>query len=812
MQRVRHAAAALIVATIGLGVGPHGASAAVPSCPPPPLALGSVSFTISPGSSDCGAAGLATPPAPPFSGALLDGAGAKISDLGLGCFYLGGGRATSLPAARLTDGSMSLLDVSTVNGLSLGLAASQGTGPSNCTRGAGPLRHCLNGNAGTDGAGLCAVDADCGGGVGNCQLDANCLFGAPIPVPNPAPALTACAVNVIATDPCGTTNPTNGSASLTLSVSARLYLTGDPESPCPRCEAGTCTGGARAGQPCSGDVGSAGTSFDCPPAPAQFLGALDVSPLTLSTGTSDLSSGDGNFCPAQRTPGAFGTGVVARTIRQQGTPLLGGPTLFSTTLAGNFCVPASGNDLVDNLVDAPGPGSVSAPGTIGVCLLPSFCATLCNPCRLGSLCALTCKPCVTCLPPTVPPPATTTTVPPPTITTSTSVTTSTVQPTTSSTSVPTPTTTSTTTVGGTTSTTVPPCCNGEQYLSFLTNAATGDCGDILTNTGAPFTKPNIECGGLYFGGGGNSVPLPAIVPDLGQSISRITSCTGQTATLGATTSTETGSNLNCTSPGCLFGAPLPIPNAGSTPTSTCVVNVVASPLTGSADCASGTEDIGLPLSAEIFLTGDSLPLEPGIQPCPLCTGGSPGVSNSGVCQGGANNGMACTPQSSDLGEPFPTSHDCPPSLNSSIGALPIGFALSTGTVSYTAVPSGTQIRVFCGYCRDADATLAFENPAVKCFENGMVVGACTNPDFESCEQQTQGAFGPAGGAVRTITAIGTPAGNLNDSAGHPGALVSVFCIPPTFSATIDAAANLPGPGAVALPGSSQLCSSATACP
>jgi hypothetical protein len=357
-----------------------------------------------------------------------------------------------------------------------------------------------------------------------------------------------------------------------------------------------------------------------------------------------------------------------------------------------------------------------------------------------------------------------------------------------------------------------PCCNGEQYLSFLTNAATGDCGDLITNTGAPFGKPNIECGGLYFGGGGNSVPLPAIVPDLGKTISRITSCSGQTATLRATTSVETGTNLNCSAAGCLFGAPLPIPNAGSTPTSTCVINVVASDLTGGLDCAAGTQNVSLPLSAQIFLTGDSLPLEPGIQPCPLCTGGSPGVPNSGVCDGGGNNGMACTPQSSDLGDAFPTSHDCPPALNASIGALPIGFALSTGTVSYTAAPSGTQGRVFCGYCRDADGTLAFQNPAVKCFENGAAVAACSDPSFGSCEQQTQGAFGPNGGAVKTITAVGAPGGDLNDSAGHASTLVSVFCIPPTFNATIDAAANLPGPGAVALPGSAALCSSAATCP
>jgi hypothetical protein len=50
--------------------------------------------------------------------------------------------------------------------------------------------------------------------------------------------------------------------------------------------------------------------------------------------------------------------------------------------------------------------------------------------------------------------------------------------------------------------------------------------------------------------------------------------------------------------------------------------------------------------------------------------------------------------------------------------------------------------------------------------------------------------------------------------GGPAAntLVSIFTILPTFNATVDAAGDLPGPGAVALPGVSQLCSDAMACP
>jgi hypothetical protein len=82
-----------------------------------------------------------------------------------------------------------------------------------------------------------------------------------------------------------------------------------------------------------------------------------------------VTDAGGLFCPGQRTMGAFGL-AAARTMRIAGSPLLGGPTLFSTTLAGTFCVPSSGNALVDNIENLPGPGAVSVPGSINVCLGP----------------------------------------------------------------------------------------------------------------------------------------------------------------------------------------------------------------------------------------------------------------------------------------------------------------------------------------------------------------------------------------------------------------------------------------------------------
>ena len=87
----------------------------------------------------------------------------------------------------------------------------------------------------------------------------------------------------------------------------------------------------------------------------------------LVTAKHVLTDANGNFCPGQLTPGAFGGS--ARTIRESGSPLLTEiPNLFATTLAGTFCVPATGNTLIDGLVDLPGPGAVSVPGTASVSL------------------------------------------------------------------------------------------------------------------------------------------------------------------------------------------------------------------------------------------------------------------------------------------------------------------------------------------------------------------------------------------------------------------------------------------------------------
>ncbi len=97
----------------------------------------------------------------------------------------------------------------------------------------------------------------------------------------------------------------------------------------------------------------------------------------------------------------------------------------------------------------------------------------------------------------------------------------------------------------------------------------------------------------------------------------------------------------------------------------------------------------------------------------------------------------------------------------------------------------------------------FQNPAVPCTSNAD----CTTGTFTRCRQRNPGAFSTdvtEGFTARTITATGSAPGVCVDEGTHDQTLVSVFCIPPTFNGLVDGSADLPGPGAVALPGSTEL--------
>jgi len=399
------------------------------------------------------------------------------------------------------------------------------------------------------------------------------------------------------------------------------------------------------------------------------------------------------------------------------------------------------------------------------------------------------------------------------------------------------------------------CGNGSPSRFTFKNGppTTPNCGVMTTNTGA---TTNLACNGLYIGSGSASLVQPETNPDSEKALQMdIACCTGETLVLEPTTQTDTGDIETCTSAGCFFGAPLPLPNPSNPPVSTCVYNRYLQDVKGEADCATGSARLNAPLASKTFLTGDLLlnrcvgGTNPGarcgvsgtvclgggscqpdsgptlIQSCPICNpvtlrcnGGANGMGSTGA----VDTDTPCTPDGglNVAGAQFPTSHDCTVSTVVLVGDLPVPFLLTTGTSTDTATATGTLQRSFCGHCRNS-GTGAF-GICTAGTNNGMactitndcgVGGVCEAKPCEadadcagdpvgrtSCEQRNNGAFGPGGGANMTITEVGTPAGDLGDQNAHPGTMVSVFCIPPSFNPIIDPNADIPGPGAVSLPG------------
>ncbi len=320
---------------------------------PAPGGLVEVPMTLLAGSTDCGGAALTPPAAPPFAGEVDDAGGAKLADLGLGCLYTG-----NLAALRLPSGGTLKLAVSGVGLPTVTLAGGAGSGPTDCTQGALETKHCVNDNSGTDGTGTCVGDSDCGNVSGSCAMDARCFFGPPIPVTNPIPL---CVVSAFQSDLCGSLDLTTNSASFATALSSRLYTQTSAAAPCPMCDGGVCVGGLNDGATCVANP-TTGTSASCLPAGTNFLATLPVVIPLLTTGTSALADPSGLLCPGQATAGAFGVANAA-SVSESGTPMSPGLTL-NVTLGASFCVSPTGFSLLDRLAGLPGPGALSAKGSV----------------------------------------------------------------------------------------------------------------------------------------------------------------------------------------------------------------------------------------------------------------------------------------------------------------------------------------------------------------------------------------------------------------------------------------------------------------
>ena len=322
---------------------------------PPPLGQ-HLSFTTAVGTSNCTISVTGDPttstPLPPFSGELdSDTVGTKITDLGLGCLYIGGGAATVAPSLHSGDAT-TVLD--SPDGTTL--AGSLGTSRADCSVGPqGSTKHCIN-NPGVD----CSSDAECFA-PGACQLDPTCYFGPPVLV-NGFPS--SCVVNAFSQNASGTLNVATGESTVDIELASLVYLTLGKPSVCPMCDngSGTCNYGVQVNFPCTTN-NSTGTTLDCLPDPGTFVATLPISLNPLTSSPITTTAADGLFCPGQANPGAFGQ-ATTQVITQNGSPAgdLTDGLPHSGVLVSSFCIPPTGSLALDGIADLPGPGSLSLPG------------------------------------------------------------------------------------------------------------------------------------------------------------------------------------------------------------------------------------------------------------------------------------------------------------------------------------------------------------------------------------------------------------------------------------------------------------------
>ncbi len=136
---------------------------------------------------------------------------------------------------------------------------------------------------------------------------------------------------------------------------------------------GTCSYGVAAGGACS-TTSSSGSSQDCAPTRGggAFQAPLSVTLSPLTTGTTSLTSASGNFCPSQKTAGAFAV-TTSQCIQTVGNPagdLTDGAPHAGAILASAFCIPTTTNSTIDGVADLPGPGLTSLPGTAQIVPTP----------------------------------------------------------------------------------------------------------------------------------------------------------------------------------------------------------------------------------------------------------------------------------------------------------------------------------------------------------------------------------------------------------------------------------------------------------
>ncbi len=252
-----------------------------------------------------------------------------------------------------------------------------------------------------------------------------------------------------------------------------------------------------------------------------------------------------------------------------------------------------------------------------------------------------------------------------------------------------------------------------------------------------------------------------------------------------------------------FGAPLPLSAGG---VSACVTTSFRDAVTGIYRSGTGCAEASVRLSSRVFLAEDA------DAPCPPCVGDptpNDGARN-GTCRGGTTPGTAC-----DVGGISPDfgmlSNDCLPA-GSSVGDLDIDVSpLTTGTITVDAsidCLSGAFPPSSC-FCRGQVQPNACEPdgvcPASGVCELGPIDSVCLGQPFRRCRSGTgtedcEARFPGAADCVdQPRPCFESQVSRTGTCGTDESSLVSIFCIPATDAAAINAMVGLPGPGAITLP-------------
>ena len=220
-------------------------------------------------------------------------------------------------------------------------------------------------NIGGAGDRLCARTAAQTGSSRTCT-DVGCKFGSPLPIVNGP--LSTCVDNHFVSRGAGPVIPISGDAIASLPLESTVTVTGNSSQPCPHCVSGNCDGSAaNPGASCTQDA-TTGESHDCVAAgPVLVPFPVTLSPIT--TGSASKTSATGIFCPevSQVNAGAFGDATITNITTTGAAPgdlTTGGPK--PGKLGSVFCIPATGNLLIDGSADLPGPGAVTLPVTVDI--------------------------------------------------------------------------------------------------------------------------------------------------------------------------------------------------------------------------------------------------------------------------------------------------------------------------------------------------------------------------------------------------------------------------------------------------------------